>query len=179
MFKKYGQQIFIITAVAVLLVIIVSIGFITLSSDPKTEPTSSPAPTLIPYSGKTNPPIKYQPKATQKMIDKLVSRTPLSNSDKIAKERILNLFPAGQVSGVIYKSPTIQVEYINAADEIQVEILTVDIAQAKTDASSWFSSHGFSKEAICNLPVVFYINRNIANQLRNSNIQFSPLAEGC
>lgn len=153
--------------------------------EPNSTPTTTPQasrptdPIVMPSETKTNTPVQYNSEATQRMLDRLASRIPLAQSDSSAKERILSLLPPGQVSGIIYRSTTIMIDYTNAADQFQVEILTVNIGQAKTDANSWFELQGMSKEGICNLPVVFYLNYDVAQNLRGSNIQFNPLAEGC
>lgn len=179
--RTRAQRLLIITLGLILLVIIVGLIIVIAGSGPQdtAPPIPTTAPSLITPSAKTNPPVIYAPTGTQKMLDKLVNRSPLSGSDRAAKEKIIALLPSGQVSGIIYKSPTFNFEYISSADEFQSEILTVDIAQAKTDTISWLSTQGLSKNGVCSLPVVFYLNRNIANQLRSSNIKFNPLAEGC
>jgi hypothetical protein len=135
--------------------------------------------TTQPQETKTNPPIRYEPTAAQKMLDTLSAKTPLSASDSAAKLQILSLLPPGQLSGVVYRSPLVIVDYTNAADQFQAEILTVDIAKAKNDAVSWLRSQGLSQKAICDLPIVFYLSRDTLNQLRGRSFVFSPLAEEC
>ncbi len=175
----YRHKLYLLLA-GILLAIAVFMLSIILNSPPPTSVVDIPnAPTPSPITTKTNPPIDYSPSQTNKLIEKLTNRTQLSSNDLTAKEKIILLIPQGQVSGIVYRSSTIQIEYINAADEIQVEILTIDIAQAKNDAGVWLKSQGLTQEGICNLPVVFYLNRGVANTLMDSNIIFNPLAEGC
>ncbi len=186
-FKR--EYLILIVFTAILIIIIFTLAFFALSKPEATPETSlNPTPTtqstnpetIVPTSStKTNPPVKYEPTGTLKMLDKLNNKTPLSTSDSVAKQKILTLLPAGQVSGVLYKSSTVIIDYTHAADEFQGEILTVDIAQAKKDAVLWFASEGVSQKAVCNMPVVFYLNYNVANHLRGTGVQFNPLAEGC
>lgn len=168
---------------AVLTCIIIAMAFLTLSPR-ETEQGPSPtpiAPNQTPRSPqtKTNPPIQYEQDATKRMLDKLNTRPPLTPSDTAARKKILSFLPSGQISGVLYNSPTVTIDYTSAADQIQVEILTVDIAQAKRDATSWLRSQGLSQRGICDLPVVFYLSSDVLNQVRNKNFTLSPLAEGC
>jgi hypothetical protein len=186
--KKKEYFILIIFAI-ILLGIVITIAYFALSPVEQVDDSSTtPSPTRSQnQSGqndllnetKTHPPIQYEQNSAQKMLDRLNNRIPLTQIDQAAKSKVLSLLPAGQLSGVLYRSQTVIVDYTNAADQFQAEILTVDIAQAKNDATTWFRSQGFSQQAICNLPVVFYLSRDVLNQLRGKNYIFNPLAEGC
>jgi hypothetical protein len=63
---------------------------------------------------------------------------------------------------------------------IQVELRDTNLDKAKKEALDWFDAAGFSMKGICDIPVQFYINNEIAEKLRGKkDIVFSPLAEGC
>jgi hypothetical protein len=142
-------------------------------------PTSAPVPTTTsaPLDGK--PPVYYNEKAEDKLLDAIKKKQTLSHDDVVAKANILASLPPGQQSGVIYSNSDISIEYIHSADLFQVEILTTDIQTAKNEANVWLRAQGLSQQAICTLPVEFYLNFDIANQLRQSNITFNPLGNGC
>ncbi|HUQ85567.1 MAG TPA: hypothetical protein VM077_04540 [Candidatus Limnocylindrales bacterium] len=183
------ERVIIVIFAIILIIITVAVIFFALSPREKTEEIATPTPipesatsiepTPLPIEAKTNPPIQYDQDSARKMLDKLNNKTTLSQNDTEAREKLLSLLPAGQVSGVLYRSPTIIIDYTNAADQFQAEIITVDIAQAKADATAWLKSQGLSQQGICDLPVVFYLSRNVLGQLRDKNYTFSPLAEGC
>jgi cell division septation protein DedD len=186
--KKKEHLILIIFAVILLSIVIAIAYFVLAPVDQIDDTPTIPNPTQsqirsgqerLPNETKTNPPIQYEAGSAQKMIDRLNNRIPLSQSDQAARSKALSLLPEGELSGVLYRSQTVIIDYTNAADQFQVEILIVDIAQAKNDATIWLRSQGFSQQGICNLPVVFYLSRNVLNQLRDKNYIFNPLAEGC
>jgi hypothetical protein len=155
---------------------------LTPSNNPIYKTPTSTTPTIlptIPLPTETNPPIEYDDQATQLLLEKIKNKTPLSQNDQSAKSKILALLPEEQVSGIIYKSPNIIIDYTYSADAIEVEITTTNIDQAKQEAIDWFTEQGLSIDAICNMPVDFYLNYKIAESLRNSNTVFSPLAPQC
>ncbi|MGI8420163.1 MAG: hypothetical protein ACR2LN_06010 [Candidatus Levyibacteriota bacterium] len=145
------------------------------TSTPPPIPTSAPTP--APLNG--HPPVMYEQRAMDKILKAIEDRKTLSQDDVVAKANILSLLPPGQQSGSLYYNSDISIEYIHSADLFQVEVLTTDIKTAKDEANVWLRAHGLSQEAICILPVEFYLNYDIANQLRQSNITFSPLGNGC
>ena len=68
---------------------------------------------------------------------------------------------------------------MDAADDLNVEITTTNIDQAKAEAVAWFVSHGLSQTGICDHPVSFMLNYNIADELQGSSIIFNPLPPDC
>jgi len=149
---------------------------------PSINPILTLPPSLTPDQSKSTysrPPVKYDRNKTQLLLEKLDNKIPLSEEDEKAKEKIINAFPEYQYSGVIYESSNVIIDYTQSADAIQVEITTIDIDKAKQEAVDWLTKQGLSSEAICNIPVSFYLNYNISEQLRGSNTTFSPLAPNC
>ena len=140
--------------------------------------TDTPAASLTPTpTNITNPPVQYSPSGEQKLIDKVKNRTPLSESDSAAKQKILSTTQGK--SGIVYTSPDFTIEYVKSPDIFQVEIKNENIALIKEEAVSWFKTRGLSQEGICNLPVMFYLNWDTANKLRGTNTEFNPLPDGC
>ncbi len=173
----------VIIAGLILFLIIVAIALIAFSAvSPVPEPEKELAsPTIVPTSAdlKSNPPVIYDDKGQQELLERMENRQALSQSDEQAKIRILASLPQGATSGTLYRTNAINIDYLKAPNIFQVEILTINITQAKQEAVAWFVSQGFSQTAICNYPVQFYLNYAVAEQLRDKNITFSPLAPGC
>ena len=136
-----------------------------------------PTPTSPSTNG--NPAVLYDSAAQDKLINAIQDRKSLSQNDMVAKANIIAQLPNGEKSGIVYSDPTLNIEYISSADLFQVEIRTTDIQSAKNAANVWFRAHGLSQQAICTMPVEFYLNYDIANHLRQTNIVFSPLGNGC
>lgn len=168
----------------ILFLIIVAIVFIAFTAvSPVPEPEEElPSPTLAPTSSedlRSKPPVIYDYKGQQELLERIEERQAISQSDDQAKTKMLSLLPAGAGSGTLYRTTTISIDYLKAPNIFQVEILTINITQAKQETVAWFVSQGFSQTAICNYPVQFYLNYAVAEQLRDKNITFSPLAPGC
>jgi hypothetical protein len=111
--------------------------------------------------------------------EKIEHRIPLSKDDFYAKDKILQTLPPNEESGTVYQSKNVTIEYIGSADTFQAEILTTDIASAKSEAATWFSSQGMSQEGICDAPLSFYLNYQIKSQLGEEASSFNPLPDGC
>jgi hypothetical protein len=127
----------------------------------------------------TIPPVTYDKEAQDLLLEKTKNRKQLSPSDERAKTKILGLLPPGKTSGTLYTSPNVIIGYVSSANDLNVEIQTTDIDTAKKEAVDWFINQGFSQEAICNYPVSFQLDGDVAESLRGKNILFNPLADGC
>ncbi len=183
--QKQKENIFIIALAGLLLIIVFWIAILAFSAEPTLQPEQQIQPTITitltptPTHETTSPPVKYDTAAQDKLLDKFNNRQALSSNDTFAKAKILASLPPGQQSGIVYKTSNISIEYVHSPDLFQIEILTTDIAQAKAAANVWFRAQGMSQRGICDLPLLFYLNWEIANQMRGQNIQFSPLGNGC
>lgn len=184
--KIKKEHFLLILMAVVLLMVVIGIVFFALRPKPTpSEPTEVISPTPItsalpsPFVNAGVPPVSYNSGATDRLIEKVKNRTALSESDASAKQKILSLLPQGRQSGYVHQSPTVRIEYLSSPDAFLAEILTIDISRSKTDTVAWFRSQGMSQEGICNLPVSFYLNFDVAQDLRDSNITLNPLPEGC
>ncbi len=119
----------------------------------------------------------YDEDGTKKLTDRLDNPIPLTRSDQEAKQIVINNL--NKESGVVSETPTYAIEYVKSADLFMVEIRTVDVGAAKREVAAWFKGNGFSERAICELPVVFYLNFDISQTLREDARTFNPLGEGC
>lgn len=186
--KGKEEYYFVLALGIILVIIVILIGIISLTqtTPPVTNKEATlPTPTLaatnnIPSQGVyTNPPVTYTRDASVKLIQKEEQRTPLTDSDMQAKNNILKLLPEGQDYGTVYSSNNINIYYVQSLDLFKVEVLTINVASAKTEAENWFTNQGMSQEGVCNLPLGFYLNWDTANILRDSGFEFNPLPDGC
>lgn len=173
-------------SISISLILVVTYGVLVLVNSGKPPITTRPDITLAPTKKqvqptinkpKTNPPVKYNRSSSEKMLDRLKNRTPLSTKDASAKQRIIS--DINGKSSVLILAPTFRIQYISNPDIFMVEIRTIDIGKGKSDARDWLVSQGFTEQGACELPVVYYLNSGVASQLRDLGITFSPLAEGC
>jgi len=60
-----------------------------------------------------------------------------------------------------------------------VELRSPDADAAKREAEYWFAANGISASGLCNLPVVFYLNSDIAELYRSMGKRFDPVPTDC
>lgn len=131
-------------------------------------------------TGKTKPPVKYNSQKMGQWLKILKERPSLSASDKKAKQKIISpLAKNKNKSGYVKTYKDYKIEYVSNADEFFVEILSPNVQMAKYWATMWFKLNGISDDGLCKLPVVFYLNWNIAQQIKNLDIEFNPLPDNC
>lgn len=167
----------------ILMIIVVLIGLFAISASRPEPANIAPSPIYKPEPNTSptgpDPLVRFNKEAQQRLLEKVNKRPVLSNEDKVAKEKILAMLPAGSKSGVLYETTNTRVEYVGSADLFMVEIKTIDIALAKSEANVWFRSQGVSQNGICNYPVMFYLNAPALQNAQDLNIQFSPVGSGC
>ncbi len=188
--KRKKEDYFVIGLGVVLVVVIFMIAFIVakenqqkpeenISIVPTDSPTAAPVPTRQTDQPNSNPPVLYDDNAQNKLVAYVKARQPISDTDKLAKAKMLALRPENQMSGVIHQTQNIRIDYTRSADLFQVEILTTNVQDAKNEANIWLRTQGLSQDGICKLPIGFYLNYDIANELRETGYVFNPLANGC
>jgi len=123
--------------------------------------------------------VPFDAASANTLMDRISQRQPLSADDAVVKAKLIAIIPADTGYGVLHETQNIRIDYTESADMFQVEILTTDIPLAKTEGNLWFFTQGLSQEGICKLPVMYYLDYDIAEQLRNANVALSPLAPGC
>jgi hypothetical protein len=165
---------------ALLLGGIILLTIIVLINNPRKQfrtGTQTPTSTAPANTAQSTRSFNNDPQA--RLIERVTNREPLSPSDVAAKDYILSRLEAGKHSGQLYQSKSIIIEYVASANLFQVEILTEDINQAKTEAVTWFQDQGLSVEGICKHPISFYLNFDIKNQLGEAADGFNPLPPDC
>ncbi len=82
------------------------------------------------------------------------------SGENVKQDLIANL---GGEAGAILITESMEIGYLPPPDErIMVFILGTSVEQIESEAINWLLSRGFSKEDICNLPVVFSIGNPAA-----------------
>jgi hypothetical protein len=120
----------------------------------------------------------FDQSAEERLLQRIQQRKPLTDADMQAKARILARL-LGKRSAVLYDGLGMTIEYVKRPDFFLVEIKTIDLQIGKLEAVEWLESFGFSEDAICNYPVLFYPSFAISQELANSNIVINPLAPDC
>ena len=168
------QYYLLITVVLVCFVSLLAIWIIFSSTQSLTSSqVIYPTPTLVPLVIPNHQVVPTLSIADTKLLHLIENRQQLSQQDQVAKRQIITNL--GNLSGSPVTTKTFRVDYIEAGDLFQVELLTSNVQQDENDALEWFFSQGFTKDGICKLPVTFYVNY----YLKQQGIDISPLAEGC
>jgi hypothetical protein len=177
--KKQWNKYFSIIIAGVLAAIIISILVIILGNR-NTTTHGIPIPTPSYSNPGTNTTTAASPVPTA-MMNKPGNKPVLSENDTFAEDQILSFLPDGQASGIVYDSNIVRVYYDSNSDKFLAEILTEDIAGAKSEAVSWFESQGMSQQGICNSPVIFYLSPEVSQlyKIQRQTIKFNPLPDGC
>lgn len=178
--RGHNQDYFVILLACVLLIITFSIAYITFNAKPEGPKTLSPLPTVEPSVISTAPlPVVLDNSAESRLANIITHRPKLSAADAQQKTTTLNTILHGPNSGILFRNSDVQLEYVQSADLFMAEIYTTHIIQAKTETADWLRQQGFSQQGICNLPVIFYLDPGITQQLQGQDVIFSPLANGC
>jgi hypothetical protein len=177
-----------ITFGVILLLIILGIAYtliLTPTSPPITPSEKTTIPTTIPQKIPTSaqsgpqPILSYDEGAEERLIDKLISPPPLSYEDSLAKNTLLQTNLKGNNSGVAYENENIRIEYISSVDHFIVEVKTIDIAKAKSEANVWFINQGLSQKGLCDLPIRFMPSFDVSQMMGESGMIFNPLPNSC
>lgn len=155
--------------------VIVSLSKPTNQTSSNTIPT--PSPNVAFSNIAPSPAVAYNREDTKKMLDILKNRPKLSDSDQKIRDSLIS--SSDKNSDVLNQTNDYNLEYISVPDEFMAEIKTTDLEKGKQETVDWLKSKGLSQNGVCNLPLVFYINFQIAQELRNSNVSFDPLPAGC
>ena len=142
---------------------------------PPTPPLVSIGPTTI--IGEPPQVFTYDSSMTAQLLNTVKDRPQLSANSLEAKNKLLQKLD--NLSGVVYSSSIIKIEYVKAPDVFQAEILTTSITIAKQEAVSWMVSQGFIATDLCTLPLNFYLNFEVLQKLRDTRTIFNPLPDGC
>lgn len=162
----------IIIIFTVLLIIITITAYLLNISTRNKIIEEIPAPTPKRISTQA-PAFTYDEKSNSRLNSLLKNRQNLSIQDQAVKNKLIAM------NNPLYENDDISIGYYAKSDTFQVEIRTISINSAKEQAASWFNKMNFSKEGICKLPLVFYMNTQTGESLRDLNIKFNPLTPGC
>ncbi len=85
----------------------------------------------------------------------------------------------GNKSGELVQTDKFRLTYMQVFNMFEAEILTTDVAQAKKDVVTWLTKQGLSTQGLCHLPLTFFLNSDVKNQLQGQHVKFNPLPDGC
>ncbi|HWY79714.1 MAG TPA: hypothetical protein VNW29_05130 [Candidatus Sulfotelmatobacter sp.] len=176
--KGHKQDYFIIIFAVILLCITFSIVYLSLTQNPPQEKKIVPTP--FPTNIQANSlPLLYDNAAEGRLAQKILTRPTLEPSDTQQKNTTLTTILHGFNSGVLYETANVRLEYVQSADIFLAEIKTANITIAKEEISTWLFKQGFTQTGICNLPVMFYLNPEVSQNLQGKNVIMSPLPNNC
>lgn len=112
-----------------------------------------------------------------KLIDRLKNPVPLTVNDQNVKKQVIA--EVGGKAATLNETRSYKIMYLPTGDEFLVAIKDINIVRAKQEVKNWFISKGFSQNAMCDLPVSFFLDNLVVEQLKGLDITFSPIMEGC
>ena len=162
--------------IGIILIVVVLEGF----KKPADVPTLSITPTPIEKPAGQTPksaPVEYEKASTDKLMQIINQRpTPSSNDSAIRSSLIESL---NGKSGTLYSSSNVTLEYVKAPNDFEGEIKTENIPLAKQEVQTWLKNKGLTNDGICKLPLFFYLNQEVAQKLKGTEIKFNPLPDNC
>lgn len=191
LFLPSKKTLIIISGLVVIIIIITIVSALSTPA-PITEPLPSPIslsslrPTNnLPLNASPLPEIPttdtepqiYQEGSLEKDYERITNKKELTPEEVAAKQAILA--PLEGNSGIVTANSSFNVEYLRTPQYFMVEILSNDTQAAKQAAQAWFNERGLSNNAICNLPVIFYVSPSVRDYLAQTNTVFDPTLEGC
>lgn len=178
--RGHNQDYFVILLAVIMLIITFSIAYISFTHKSIPATTTTPLPIIAPSVISTSPMPVILDNAAESRLSKILTQRPtLSPQDSQQKTTMLTTILHGNNSGILFRNDDVQLEYVQSADMLMAEIKTTSIVQAKADTIDWLHNQGFSQSGICDLPVMFYLDPGVTQQLQGQDVIFSPLPNGC
>lgn len=174
---------YLLIVILTILIIMIIIFQLFYANKKQLQPSPSPTPTsLNPSSNFIGGSINqennvYSFDKLSEDYTRIVKRKSLSESDLAVKNKLLSQLSPN--NSIITDQGNFKVEYLKTPQYFMVEIKAGDADETKQETLDWFKNQGFSLEGICNLPVIFYVGSDIAEQYRENKLQFDPTIEGC
>ena len=152
-----------------------------LTASPSPKPQSSmPTSNLPPLSSSisnNNEKSIYTSQDLEKDFQRIENKKPLDSSDAAIKNQLISSL--GDKSNYLIQTPNYKIEYVKGPNLFMIELLSSDLEAAKKESLQWFYSKGLSPKGVCDLPVLIYVNYNIASSLAQKDIIFNPIPEDC
>jgi len=178
-FIQEHRNYFIIALAVVVIVPTIIIFLLSLKAKPaqtKQNYHLSPTSAVMPARPVT---INLDDAAEGRLAQVVLHRPPLSPADSQAKTSMLNAMLGGPNSGVLFISEDVELDYVKSENVFMGDIKTTNINQAKTEVTTWLEAQGISKEGICKLPVMFYLDPLVKPALQGQTVTLNPLPLGC
>lgn len=138
---------------------------------------NNPTPPIGSPVKKAEPAVNVNENAMVSLNDKLNNPQPLTTEDYAVRTRLLAKLH--NATGTLNQTESYSIIYLQTPDKFMVEIKNVNVGEAKQAATQWFLDQGMSKKGICTLPVIFYLNSEVADELKPLHFVFNPVAENC
>lgn len=168
------------TGIFLFILILIGITFLeSLKNGGEDTSTESPSPTSTASNERKidDPVVEYSKESTDKLLVVVTTRpTPGLTADKTLRSQIISELDGN--SGIINSTNSYRLEYVKAPNDFEAEIITTQISKAKEDVISFLRQKGFSDEGICKLPLMFYLNFEIAKSIPD-NEKFGPYPDFC
>lgn len=190
LFKLSGKTLVLILLLGILVLLLFLVSIYNSTSTNKTPLSSaSPIPRLNPNDFPSPLPVSegtlntspkksvYRDVDLEKDFQRIKNIKPLSGSDSEAKSSLLSSL--NNQSGYLIQNPTYKIEYVKGPNLFMIELLSTNTDSAQTAAYEWLKSRGLSDQGICNLPVLLYLNYDIAESLEQQNTTFNPIPKLC
>lgn len=137
-----------------------------------------PIPTPVIGQRSPSPAVNYDKEAVEKLLENVTTRpTPTEERDVQIRARFIQELEGK--SGYIRQTTDYNVSYVLSPDDFEAEIKTFNVDEAKTEIINFFRESGMSEDGICKLPLVFFLSPNVSQQLRGSEVKFSPIPDFC
>lgn len=123
---------------------------------------------------KTSPSIIYDNASTQKMMELVKSKSKPSMPNGRIKNILIK--KAAINNDIVYKDEFITIEYIKSANSFLTQINNAKVDFSKQKAINYLREVGLSNDAICSLPLIFYLNSDVA---KKHGKEFVPIPNFC
>lgn len=181
MAKINKTEVILISGIIIVFFVFIAIFIFSLMSSHSQTPNLNNVvtPTIVPLNNASpaTAPIKLNEASVWKLAEMLMHPPLLNPNDESAKNAIL--VPLNGSAGNVYTTENVTVFYLPSIKEFQGEIESMNIDIAKKETVDWFRSKGMSQQGICNLPLEFFLNIDVADNPKLKNITFDPLPPGC
>jgi hypothetical protein len=166
--------------VVIFILILLGVTFLeSLKNRDAIEQETTPTPARTTTQRRIQDPlVNYNKKSSDKLLEIVESRpTPGAPSDKNLRAQLIS--ELDNQSGIIQNTASYRLEYVASPDSFEVEIKTSEITKAKDEAILYLKTRGFTEDGICKLPLMFYVNHEVAKNMKSGEDEFNQIPDFC
>lgn len=178
--NKIKRILLIVAGIFIFFLILLGITILeSLKNREMLDRESFPTPTLVEINRQQTSLIeRYEKEGSKKLLNYLKTRpTPSLPSDSQTKTRLIREIPDG--STIITSNTSFKIEYVEGPETFEVEVKTIEFDRAKNEAIEFLKSEGLSEDGICKLPVIFYLNYDVASEMTTGAKKLNPIPDFC